>query len=129
MDAIGYAKIVLQKMVQEADKDSGVWTGRMSDLVESVAPVSNYSRILGILKGSGAIYQVRRGGGKSPSIWQVMDADAELSLESLERAVRPRRRTLETRISDLEALVGGVNIPLALADIAGMIEAGKKGSD
>jgi len=118
-----HSQAVFDRMLAEAELDDGtlMWKGSLSVLVAELAPPSQYSNILKVLKGAGLIVQVRRGGGGSPSWWAIMDTENTVLVNHPPNMMGTleRRRTLETRIEDLERLVGGVDVPRALADILG----------
>lgn len=111
-----HAQNVLDRMTVEAD-DEGIWTGSLSVLIgEITGSKSYYSPIIRLLKGAHAITQMKRGGGSAMSLWLVENPDADLSDVKLSPVIA-RRRTLETRVANLEKLVGNVNVPEAISAI------------
>lgn len=111
-----HAHTLLRYMSETMD-DDGLWTGNMVETFGVLAiPRSYYSPVLGILRGSDAIIQHQRGGGSAPSKWYVINANATLSIDNIPTRIETRRG-IEERVADLEALVGGVNVPQVVADI------------
>lgn len=99
------AQAILDTMVEQAD-DNGVWTGRLTDLVRlHSGSISAYSQIVNVLKSAGAIEQVKRGGGFSPSVWQIMDKDANLDRGTTKPSALSKRGSAWERLSALERKV------------------------
>jgi hypothetical protein len=120
---VGHARRILEAMTEQAVDDAGdkIWTGKTTELVQGLGiPMAYYSQVMRILTDAGAVEQVSRGGGPKPSVWRIMDPDVDL-LDSQHPTV-PRRRTMEARISDQESLVGGVNVPNAVATLTGDVD-------
>jgi len=116
--AIVFAEKVLAAMVKDMDKNR-MWVGRMTTFqLELGVPPPYYSDVIRLLKDSGAAVQIKRGGGHTPSEWQILDPKANIEKASKLSTVTKRWRTIESRLDNLEENVGGVNIKKALADLA-----------
>lgn len=114
--AVKYARDVLARMVAEAV--DGRWDGRLTALIEEVggkAAVSNYSAIRNLLLRSGAAAQEARGGGGRASTWVILDADADLTDAS---RAKQHSRLSSDRLTRVEGMVGGIQVPKAIADMA-----------
>lgn len=109
-----YAASVLQRISSEADED-GLWRGHMTKLVMEFAPPSMYSRVVAHLKGVGAIEIVDRPGFEKEGTWRVVNPDADV-FGTPQSPTGPPRNTLETRVSELERLVGGIDVAQAIGD-------------
>lgn len=122
-----HAKAVLEKMVQEAEKDT--WRGRATTLVASVTSVSYYSKIMTILEDSGAIKQVKRGGGNTLSEYLIMDPGATLTgiVSRDSGKVRLKKYTsLEDRVAAIEAQLSGFNLREILFNVVTDLQTIKK---
>lgn len=123
---LDYAKRILEKMV--AESDNGLWTGNATELVGSIAPMPSYGKLMGMLKGVGAITQVKRGGGTSPSVWEILNPDPDWTAEVGKASgkitqLHTPAAVLTQRVDNLEKMVGGIDIPDALATLAREINA------
>lgn len=113
-----YAAEVLRLMIERA-KD-GIYEGRTTELtVDAKVPPSYYGKVFRVLEGSGAAEQVQRGGGSALSKWRILNPEADLA--EPEKEAKTRRRDHDARLKDLEANLGGVNVPQALATLQGDI--------
>jgi hypothetical protein len=101
-------------MVEQSD-ESGKWQGKLTELINAEGATPHYSAIVKLLVRSGAAEQIRRGGGAAPSEWQVFNPEADLGAAHRGMFKAP---VAQDRIDRLEQLVGGVNVPLALAELA-----------
>lgn len=62
------------------DENSGakVWSGPLTQLFERAGyGQPNYTRVTTALQNMGCIYQVQRGAGAKPSIWEIRDKPTE----------------------------------------------------
>lgn len=111
------AEKVLQKMSE--DSEDGVWRGSLSALISDVCHLSYYSGIRDLLIRSGAATQLHRGGGSSPSVWQIIHPDATFSESDIDypKVQIEKRRELADRVADLERLIGGVSLPQLVVDL------------
>lgn len=116
-----YAATVFDAIKADADRD-GLWTGNLTEVIGKNAPIAHYSRIRDVLKRSGAMEQVRRGGGSSPSIWQIVDRDIDLATAPLRgKAPSPGMDGVsktERRLQALEDSIGDLDVKMAIADLA-----------
>lgn len=118
---VAYAAAVLGRMIHEADAD-GVWEGRATDIVNELGGGGYYSRIISLLYSSGAIEMMQRGGGGTPSKFKILDPNADIGAGESDPSILRRKRTVLTRIEDLERLVGGIDVPQALAELKKAID-------
>lgn len=116
-----YAATVFDAIKADANQD-GLWTGNLTAVIGENAPIAHYSRIRDVLKRSGAMEQVQRGGGPSPSIWQIMDRDIDLATATLRgKAPSPGvdgKSKTEQRLEALEGSIGDLDVRAAIADLA-----------
>lgn len=114
------AKRVLDLMVKEA-KD-GVWEGTTTKLLARLEiPAPYYSRIMNTLQECGAIKQVRRGGGSSPSKWQIVDPDVDINEAKIAKR-QVSRRAMEERLDNIEERIGDIDVKRALVQLSGDVE-------
>lgn len=112
--AVKHTQAVLDRMVTESD-ETGEWRGRLTEVVAELGASPHYSVIRRLLTRSGAAEQVSRGGGSQPSIWHIHDPKADIATAML---VGGRVPDVKDRMDRLEDLVGGINVPRAIADLA-----------
>lgn len=114
------AQATLARMVKESE--GGIWTGRLSQVVTEVSHPAFYSTVRAMLIRSGAAEQLARGGGKRPSQWRVLDPD--FNFESSKVSGKPPLQQGKDvdRLSELEKMVGGVNVAYAVVDLQRQID-------
>jgi hypothetical protein len=107
------------------EEGARVWEGYTSKLFASLGiSVPYYGRVLSALTRMGCITQLRRGGGTAPSQWRLWkDPVLEEFLKTVEEIPgRQKRETLlESQVGDIRKQLGGVDIPQAIAALAGQI--------
>ena len=111
------------------EDDRLVYEGKTTQLLTSVGiSIPYYSHVMKALQRMGCVEQLRRGGGPTPSRWALWKEPSE---EDFEAAVGPIRRVsrentdvykrinaLEEELKAVKALLGGINVPQALATLA-----------
>lgn len=119
----GYALRMLKLMNDQADKN-GVYTGFTTQLAEQVmGSDSNYSLPMRLLLEAGAIEQVRRGSGKIPSVWRIIDPKPDLSqITSSPTLVTKTLHPLEKRVKVLEDSMGTLNMKDVLGAMTRQME-------
>ena len=109
------------RVASETSEGRVYYTGFISSLMfdELGVPVPYYGKVLGILKLMGCVAQIRRGGGRSQSQWELFE---EPTLENFEKAWEqykgpPKTDPMEAKMKDVTRMVGGVDVPKAIADL------------
>lgn len=120
-----HSQAVLDAMVAES-KD-GVWEGRMTELVNRYAPLPYYSNIVHMLKESGAIVLIHRGGGSSLTQYHIVNPKANLKGVTVTEARAPtgaksKVHSLEDRVTTLEKATQGVNLGQLAADFTMQVQ-------
>lgn len=86
-----------------------IWIGPLSTLLNEVAEVigtsANYSQVVGALVDMDCIDQIRKGGGRAPSVWRLL-REPSMSIAHLISRTRnnpgsTRSELVDQRISDL----------------------------
>lgn len=94
--------------MDEAADESGIYTGFLTTFVQSLGySVPYYSPIKNKLVAMGCIEQIKRGGGKLPSVWKLHRPPDEVLFKLTDDGKHRGRRVsrldiLEQRIADLE---------------------------
>lgn len=93
----------------EEDEESGayLWKGALTQLFERAGyGQPNYTRVTTALQNMGCIFQVQRGAGSKPSIWEVREKPTEpLFEEKKDGPEDDGPDPLLTRVNELTALV------------------------
>jgi len=114
------AKELYERMLTEADAE-GVWEGKISAVMHELGVSNRYSEVMGTLRDSGAVEQLRRGAGVWPSIYKV-HPNAKIVKATTRHATRLDVRKLEADVTAIKESIGGLNVVKAIADLATEIE-------
>jgi hypothetical protein len=118
--------------VMEDGSEAVMWEGMLTHLIVSELNLSvpYYTRVTRALKAMGCIRQVRRGGGSSPSQWELLQEPTEAAFMSFHEGeatdTTPTKKG-STRIDMALEQVAGLNRRLQLVEKA--LEAFIKGVD
>lgn len=110
------------KTTEEAGVVHVVYTGFISGLMfdDLNVPVPYYGKILKALKAMGCVTQLRRGGGKSPSQWELWKTPTVEDFEKVwgqQQQEEHKTTPTESHLKDITRMLGGVDVPKALADL------------
>ncbi len=132
-----HSNIIFERMKEDAEDIPGigkVWKGFLTQLIlaEQSLPSPYYTYITSALKQTNAIRQLKRGGGKTPSEWLVMEMpDKTLfdwKLDSSRIESKGTRNTTKARIVE-QAIDGLQGTVLELTRRVEILERHNNGKD
>lgn len=83
-----------------------LWVGALTAMVKEVSPTANYGQIAGALQDMGCIEQLRKGGGRSKSVWRLHHPP---TVEIADMISKTRNNPRSTKQQAIEKQINALN--------------------